>query len=270
MPTDALEPDVLEQVRTFPAVREFLARFAAEPRGSFLARLVGADPIPSRLRTLFRKAGSDLLIADSLGQLGSEWLVLHDVPVGRDGGDVDHIAIGPGGVHTIAVRHHPGEAIWIGGGVMLVGGERMPYIRDAEFEAVRTTQFLSDAVGTRVEAAPCLVIVEPRSMTVARPPRRVAVLTPRELRPWLRSLPRVYTEEQLDAFRTAASERGTWHDTRNPNPDVAECVDRFRRIQTEVSQARHIRLTWLTGVLVMLWLVALVGIGAFTSGLLLR
>jgi hypothetical protein len=267
---NALEPDLRSDSRAYPNVREFLSRFSVVPRGSFLARLFGADPVPPRLRTLFRHASGDVAVADALGQLGPDWLVLHAVPVGRDGADVDHIAIGPAGVHTIAVRYHAGEAIWIGGGVILVDGERMPHIRDAEFEAVRATQLLSDAVGTRVEAVPCLVIVEPRSLTVAKPPRRVAVLTPRELRPWLRSLPRVYSAAQLGAFVAAASERGTWHDTRNPNADVAECLDRFRRVQTVVGQARHVRLTWITGALVLFWLVAVIGIGGFTTGLLFR
>lgn len=267
---NALEPDSRSDERTYPNIREFLSRFASTPRGSFLARLVGANPVPAGMRALFRQAGGDLAVGDALDQLGPDWLVLHAVPVGREGSDVDHLAIGPAGVYTVAVRHHAGRAVWIDGGVILVDGERMPHIRDAEFEAVRATQLLSDAVGSRVEATPCLVIVDPRSMTVARPPRRVAVLTPRELRPWLRSLPPVYPTDQLDDFRAAASERQTWHDTRNPTADVAECLERFRRIQSAVSQARHVRLTWVTGALVLLWLVAIVGIGGFTTGLLVR
>lgn len=270
METDAIEPDRLTRARTYPMVRELLRRQAAVGRPSPVARFLGLPPLPGDLRPLFRAAAGEVAVADALAQLGPEWLVLHAVPVGKDDTDVDHIAIGPPGVYTISVRHHPGRALWVGGGVLLIDGERMPYIRDCEFEAVRAAQLMSDAVGERVEATPCLVVVDPRSLTVARPPRRVAILTPRELRPWLKSLPALFGADRLSRFRAAASEAGTWHEVGRPTADVTECLDGFRRIQAEVNQARHLRLTWITGGLVLLWLVAIIGIGGFTTGLLLR
>ncbi|GAA3746569.1 hypothetical protein GCM10022239_22670 [Leifsonia bigeumensis] len=268
--TDAVEPDRLICERTYPMVRELLRQHAAVVRLSHLARFFGLHPLPRGLRSLYQAAVGEVAVADALAQLGPEWLVLHAVPVGKDGSDVDHIAIGPPGVYTISVRHHPGRELWVGGGVLLVDGERMPHIRDCEFEAVRAAQLMSDAVGERVEATPCLVVVDPRSVTVARPPRRVAILTPRELRPWLKSLSALFGPDRLARFRAAASEDDTWHDIGKPTADVAECLDRFRRLQAEVSQARHLRLTWITGGLVLLWLVAIIGIGGFTTGLLFR
>lgn len=268
--TDAIEPDRFLQTRTYPMVRELLRQHAAVSRRSPVARFFGLHPLPGDLRPLYRAAVGEVAVADALSQLGPEWLVLHAVPVGKDGADVDHIAIGPPGVYTISVRHHPGRELWVGGGVLLVDGERMPYIRDSEFEAVRTAQLMSDAVGERVEATPCLVVVDPRSVTVARPPRRVAILTPRELRPWLKSLAALFGSDQLARFRAVASEDDTWHDIGRPTADVSECLGRFRRLQADVNQARHLRLTWITGGLVLVWLVAIIGIGGFTTGLLFR
>lgn len=251
-------------------VRDLLRQYASVPRASVLAGFLGPHPLPHSMRSLYAAAVGEVAVADALTQLGEEWLVLHAVPVGKDGTDVDHIAVGPPGVYTISVRHHPGRALWVGGGVLLVDGDRMPYIRACEFEAVRAAQLMSDAVGERVEVAPCLVIVGSRSMTVARPPRRVAIVTPRELRPWLRSLPAVFTAGQLARFRAAASEAETWHDADKPAADVVECLGRFRALQAKVNQARHLRLTWITGGLVLVWLVAVIGIGGFTTGLLVR
>ena len=264
---DQLSPT---SARTYPMVRGLLAEHATMPQPSFLSRVLGLHPIPKPKRPLYRAAVGEVAVADALAQLGDDWLVLHAVPVGKDGTDVDHIAVGPPGVYTISVRHHQGQALWVGGGVLLVDGERMPYIRGCEFEAVRAAQLMSDAVGERVEVAPCLVVVGSRSMTVARPPRRVAIVTPRELRPWLRSLPVVFTAGQLARFRAAASEAETWHDARRPTADLVECLGRFREIQARVNQARHLRLTWITGGLVLVWLVAIIGIGGFTTGLLFR
>lgn len=270
METDAIEPDRLVRARTYPMVRELQRQRVAAGRLSPIARFFGRHPLPVELRSLYRAAVGEVTVADALSQLGPEWLALHAVPVGKDDSDVDHIAIGPPGVYTISVRHHPGREFWVGGGVLLVDGERMPYIRDCEFEAVRAAQLMSDAVGERVEATPCLVVVEPRSVTVARPPRRVAIVTPRELRPWLKSLAATFGPDQLARFRAAASEGDTWHDVGRPTADVADCLNRFRRLQAEVNQARHLRLTWVTGGLVLVWLVAIIGIGGFTTGLFFR
>lgn len=266
----AIEPESGILETAYPMVREFLREFNEVPRQSTAARLRGAHPLPAELRSLYQAAAGEVTVADSLASLGEDWLVLHAVPVGRDGAEVDHIAMGPPGVFTVSVRHHPGQALWVGGGVVLVDGERMRYIRSSEFEAVRAAQLMSDAVGERVEATPCLVVVGARSMTVERPPRRVAIVTPRELRPWLKSLPQVFTRDQLHRFRAVASEAATWHDIGNPTADVQDRLDRFQAIHALVNQARHVRLTWITGMLVLAWIVAIVGIGGFTTNLLVR
>lgn len=256
--------------RTYPIVREFLRRGATRTARSFLARILGLNPLPHGARTLYRGAVGEIAVSEALAQLGPGWVVLDSVPVARDGSDVDHVVIGPCGVYTIAVRNHVGSAIWVGGGVVLVDGERVPHIRDAEFQAVRAAQLLSDAVGSRIAVTPCLVVIDPRSLTVARPPRRVAILTPRELRPWLKGLAQVYPREQLDRLGAAALRRETWHDRPLPSDDALDALARFRRIQADVNQARRLRLAWITGGLILLWLVALVGIGGATTELLLR
>lgn len=254
--------------RTYPLVREFLRHGAARKARSFLARVFGFNPLPAGTRALYRGAVGEIAVSDALAQLGPDWVVLDSVPVAKDGGDVNHVVIGPCGVYTIAVRNHAGSAIWVGGAVVLVDGERVPHIRDAEFEAVRAAQLLSDAVGFRIEVTPCLVVIDPRSLTVARPPRRVAILTPRELRPWLKGLAQVYPRDQLDQLGPAAQQRETWHDRPLLSDDALDALTQFRRVQADVNQARRLRLTWITGGLVLLWLGALVGIGGFAAGLL--
>jgi len=267
---DAIDPVAPAEARTYPYVRELLRQYATLPRPSLSSRLFGLHPLPTTLHPLYRSAAGEVAVGDALGQLGGEWLILHAVPVGRDGADVDHIAVGPPGLFTIAVRHHHGQELWVGGGVLLVDGERAPHIRACEFEAVRAAQLMSDAVGERVEVSPCLVVVGARRVAVTRPPRRVAILTPRDLRPWLRSLPVVLSPDQLERFLAVASEADTWHDARTPTADLVERLERFRAVQARVHQARHLRLTWITGGLVLAWVVAMITIGGFTTGLLFR
>jgi hypothetical protein len=39
------------------------------------------------------------------------WHVLHAVPIGSKGSDIDHLLIGPGGVWTVNTKNHPGKRI---------------------------------------------------------------------------------------------------------------------------------------------------------------
>jgi len=258
-------PRVAEQALV--AVRDFLSLHENTASPSFLARLFGRRPIAPELKDQFRLACGEVAVVDALSQLGAEWMVFHTVPVGRGNHDLEYVVIGPAGVYSLTVRQHPGGALWINEGVLLVDGEGMAHIRDAEFEAVRSCQLLSEVVGSRVEVAPCLVISGARSITVSKPPRRVAVLATRNLRSWLRDLPRLLSTETLATFRTAASEQADWQDTKSPSSDVAIQLERFRKVQSEINQARHTRLTWVTGVLVLAWLVAFVCVGGSATNL---
>lgn len=237
------------------------------PRANFFSRLFGRSPIPPALRTQYRMARGEVSIVDVLSQLGPEWLVR---TCGANAEGVEHVVIGPPGIFCMVVRHRPGAAMWIDGGVILADGERLPYLRDAEFSAVRLTQLLSDAVGSRVEATPCLVLVGPRSVTVAKPPRRVAVLTVRDIRRWLKEMPAVISGPDLDAIKVCAEAQSDWHSLASRTVGTQDALDSFRRLHAEVGQARHVRLTWVTGALVLLWLVAVVGIGGVTTSLLVR
>ena len=55
------------------------------------------------------------------------WHVLHAVPVGRGGADIDHVIIGPFGVVTVNTKT-TGTAVWVGEYGLTVGGKpvRLP------------------------------------------------------------------------------------------------------------------------------------------------
>lgn len=55
-----------------------------------------------------RKGGAEL---DKLCRRDPRWRVLHSVPVGERGADIDHVAIGPGGVFTLNAKHYP-DKLW--------------------------------------------------------------------------------------------------------------------------------------------------------------
>ena len=119
------------------------------------------------------------------------------------------------------------------------GLENHSHIRDAEAAADRASTLLSDAVGFQVNAIPCVVVLDSRTLTIAKPPRRVAVLTPRQLPGWLTQLPPVLSAHEAALLGMYAEERSTWNEEPCEQEDVRECVHRFRQLQDAVSTARR-------------------------------
>lgn len=249
------------------SVFAFLDEFEAMPRTRLVAQLIGRDPVPRKLRSRYVEASGDVAVLDVLSHLGACWWSRR---AGATGDDVEHIVLGPAGVFSVLIRHHPGGSVWIDGRIILVDGERRPDIRDAESCGVRVTQLMSDALGSRVDVTPCLVLVGHRNLTVAKPPRRVAVTTLRDIRTWVRSLRKVLSDAEVEALRGAVARHPELHPLVSLDAPTVEPLELFRRVQTEVGQARHIRLTWITASLVLFWLIAVVTIGGMTTSVLVR
>ncbi len=94
---------------------------------------------------------------ERLGEHG--WRVLHSVPVGQRGSDIDHVLIGPGGVFTVNTKNHPGKSIWVAPNQIRVNGQPVPYLRNSRFEAKRASDLLSARVGWPVRARAVLVLL---------------------------------------------------------------------------------------------------------------
>jgi hypothetical protein len=71
-------------------------------------------------------ADGEEAVAARLRKLGDRWKVLHAIPVGENGSDIDHVVIGPGGLFTINTKHHPNSAVWVGGNTFMVDGQQVP------------------------------------------------------------------------------------------------------------------------------------------------
>jgi hypothetical protein len=74
------------------------------------------------------------------------WRVLHSVPIGTRGRDIDHVLIGPPGVVVINTKHHRGGRLILDGDTVTVNGRRTAYIAAARQEAVASTQLLTAAL----------------------------------------------------------------------------------------------------------------------------
>jgi hypothetical protein len=103
--------------------------------------------------------------------------VLHAVRVGEHGSDIDHVAIGPGGVFTVNAKHHPDKSIWVGGDTFLVNGRPVPYIRNSRHEARRAARLLTEQAGFPVETTGVIAVMGAhRGFTVKKQPEDGEVL----------------------------------------------------------------------------------------------
>ena len=140
-----------------------------------------------------------------------DWHVLHAVPVGRRGADIDHVIIGPFGVVTVNTKTTT-AAVWVGEHGLTIGGKPVDYLPKSRSEAVRASRLLGRAAGLEVPVQPAIVFVGARRVTVRRGgPADVAVLpSPRALRHWLRRQPPALQPGQVQAIYAAARRPSTW------------------------------------------------------------
>ena len=125
----------------------------AAPR-SAAARFFGRTPLSPESRSWFLGAIGELEVGRVLDRLGDGWLVLHAVPVGTAGSDIDHLVIGPSGVFTINTKYHEGMKVWVGSKRVLVNGQRTDHSaqRDIRSQTRQHVAYASDRTADRSEA----------------------------------------------------------------------------------------------------------------------
>jgi hypothetical protein len=139
------------------------------------------------------------------------WHVLHAVPVGRRGADIDHVLIGPFGVVTVNTKSTRGK-VWVADNGIMVGGTKVDYLRNSRHEAQRARKLLANACGRHVPVQAAVVFVGAKGFTVRNGgPHDVAVLRDvRAFRRWLRRCGNVLSPEQVAEVHAAARRPNTW------------------------------------------------------------
>lgn len=177
---------------------------------TFLARALGVHTEERAWRV---GADGEEKVAAQLAKLVAKdprWRVLHAVPVGENGSDIDHVVIGPGGVFTLNAKHHPGGKVWVAGSTFMVNGQRLPYLRNSRHEAARAGRLLSAAAGLPVTAVGVVVLVGVVDMTVKAAAEGAEIVYRRRLVPWLRRQAETLQPDQVDRIFEAARRSTTW------------------------------------------------------------
>jgi len=231
----------------------------AAPVKTFFVRALGVKTDERAWRI---GADAEKEVAARLRKLGDRWKVLHAVPVGENGSDIDHVVVGRGGVFTINTKHHPDGSIWVGGNTFMVDGHRVPYVRNNRFEARRTAKFLTNGLGgLPVIATGVIAVMGARkgfTLKSQPPDGDVVVITRREVAKWLAERPagsamsRSRRSMPSPAARTPGGDRLT---TRRGHPARAWTVPSVGRARLACSIQRR-RLPACTSILIIV-----VGVG---------
>lgn len=186
----------------------------------------------------YQGALGEIHVGQVLASLGSEWRVLHSVPIGQEDTDVDHILIGPNGVFVLNTKHHAGASVWVGDVVMMINNAKTPHLHRARSENVKVGQRLRAKVGFPVEVRSAIVVVGERKITDIRDADRrpIAVVSSRHLVRWLTAQPATLSRTELDLVRLAAEEPDTWHVDPH-RADNLRVMQRFARLQDAVGTA---------------------------------
>lgn len=204
-------PDWLDLANTRPgaaARAQAQALRDAAPIRTFLARALGVKTDERAWRI---GADGEEAVAAQLRKLGERWHVLHAIPIGNNGSDIDHIVIGPAGVFTLNAKHHPNANIWVRGNTIKVNGQNVPYVRNSRHEATRAAKLLSAATGLTVPVTGAIVIYgAQRGLTIKQQPDDVHIVARRQVSQWLRCLPSILTDERVAHIYDHARRSTTW------------------------------------------------------------
>ncbi|MFC9918256.1 nuclease-related domain-containing protein [Agromyces binzhouensis] len=198
-----------------------------------------ASPV-EELRSWYTGAVGERHVGWLLQQLGAEWTVLHSVPMGTEGSDIDHVIVGPPGAFTINTKHHAGKSIWVAGNVLQVDGQYQPYIRNAIHEARRAQHLLARESGLTVEVTGLIVLVGARQVTIKQEPDpsdvRIRVVRDSELLGALQQR-RAYSDAQVQRIIEAVVRPQTW----SPRPlvasDPAALLTAFASLEQRLNQS---------------------------------
>jgi hypothetical protein len=229
-----------------------LHQAAARPR-TRLERVLGRDPLEAEARSWYAGATGERAVAARLATLPPGWTVLHSLPVGRHGADIDHLVIGPGGVFTVNTKHHVDASLWVAGRTVLVSGHRTAMIAAAETEARRVDRLIAGLLVDPPAVKPVVAVVGAKRLTVRRSPQVVQVLRAEHLRRWLRAQPQRLTAAEVERVVAVLAQPSSWQPAAEAGPELLLA---FGRVAAQVRAAARVRLGWAFG------LVALTGAGS--------
>jgi hypothetical protein len=221
---------------------QVVSAYVETPSRGRLARLVGVSPLTTEARLSYRAALGELIVGDLLENLGTQWDVLHDLPLGD--GLLDHLAIGPAGVFSVrAVASNAAEVV-VDGHTLTVAGDQLDDLRWAIDEANTVARLLSGDGDSGVQVVPLVVMINPRRIVVRAPAIGVRVVASRDLERLLTGAATVLRGDEVARISDRADLQSTWPPVQRADLDAQQLHRDFGKIRAEVGDARNRRVIW--------------------------
>jgi hypothetical protein len=222
----------------------------SQPARSGLAKFFGVSPLAGAHRSLYSSALGELLVGDSVDNIGPEWDVLHVVPVDNQSPQIDHLVIGPPGVFSLWTKNFPGQEIVVDGETMLVGGHPVTDVADARRQASTAAALLTAATGSgpelelAVDVEPVVVVVNPKKLVIRKQPSGLMVVSSKQLLRWLTKMDRRLDGAEVAYISDISDRESTWHSPPEPVQDAQQLHREFALLREAVSNASRVRLGW--------------------------
>jgi hypothetical protein len=162
-----------------------------------------------------RGAEGEERVAGYLSHLGDGWAVVHDLTIGREGANLDHLLIGSPGIFALNTKNLTGT-LTVYERSIRQNGYRTTFVPAALREVEIVERRLAAAVG-RPLAVHSVLVVMGCEVEIRKPLESIRLVPARGLLRWLRGLPTgAITPGQVLELERAARSPGTWLSPRGP------------------------------------------------------
>lgn len=215
---------------------------AARARGR-VRRVFGVDPLHPDAVPWFQAGVGEQELGRVLDRLGPEWTVLHGVPAGARGSEIDHLLIGPAGVIAVDVVHVDSRVVVVEGDTVTAGATRVGLVHDVLEEREDAATRLGVALAESVDVTSLIVVVGADRVVVRSHPT-VQVVTPIEFGRLLERVGGKLPRDRVRALAAIAERPEHWQPQLPAPVGTATLPDRFDDLRREVTSARHRRDAW--------------------------
>lgn len=172
-----------------------------------------------KIRPWLIGAEGEEIAAQALTGLPAGWTVIHDVPIGTHGANVDHVIIGPAGVFTVNTKHHKDAVVSVEGAKIAVRDRLTDHAYKATDEAARAAALISSALnGDHHPVHPVLLYVGTRHINIKTAPAVVRITTLETIVDTLTNLPPVIPPTVVTHLVEVLARPETWKRDFNRRP----------------------------------------------------
>jgi Nuclease-related domain len=223
-------------------IEKLFSEHDLHPGRTTLQRVFGVAPIHRDDLSWHTGAVGERIVANALAKLPIEWHVFHSIPIGQNDADIDHVAVGPGGIFAINTKHHAGKNIWVRDRAFWVSGRRTDYISNSESEAKQLAKALRAVLPWVPDVKPVLVAVNAKQIDVRTKPVLVEIQGAKTVTRWLRKRRPALDAAAVEQIANVIDDPSTWRTT--PPTDRQQLSLRFQELTALQDRAIFIQNTW--------------------------